>query len=159
MGPTREVSVVKLQQLVLLTASVEFCSNFLPLLVRNISVMIIFITHISRTPIIVYKNDQLIVIHGLLTKLIYQINRNLRHENTHNRRKLYKKNQTYLIYNYFWRWRVCSDVLVASSVNTFIGKQTFICFNEFVRNRQNTFLLEIHSIVTVALRSAYGSCL
>lgn len=56
---------------IVLTASVEFCSNFLPFLPRNISVVITFATHIPQTPVLVHETGQFFRIH----KQIGQINK------------------------------------------------------------------------------------
>jgi len=51
--------------------------------------------------------------------------------------------------NRFWRHRACSDVFVASSVNTLVRKHAIVCSDEFVTTRRNNYSSELAYIVTV----------
>lgn len=55
--------------------------------------MIIVVIHIPQIPVLVHNNDQFIVIHGSLTKLINQISRNSTHENSQKKKcKVHENN-------------------------------------------------------------------
>lgn len=130
-------------------ASVDFRSTFLSLLPRNISVVIIVVMYIPQTPVLVYKVDQFIIIYGSLIKLTKSLE--IQRKNIRNRRGLHEKIKLVWTLNRFWRRRACSDVFFVASVNNLIGKQKFVCSDEFWQIRQNIFLSEFAFIVTVAL--------